>query len=95
MVSLLYFHRTVRCPTCLKVGRYSEEAAKVSNITFQYIDFQKDTSSAKQFGISGPTLIIWDAETHKSKKVEGVFELSRDKQRFIRHVQTVIRDFLN
>ena len=27
-VVVMYFHRTQRCPTCLKMGSYSEEAVK-------------------------------------------------------------------
>ena len=53
-VVAMYFHRTQRCPTCLKMGSYSEEAVKTAfaeqlkdgKVEFHYIDFQDAKNSA-------------------------------------------------
>jgi len=48
-VVAMYFHRTERCPTCQKMGSYSEEAVKTAfadeikegKVAFYYIDFRR------------------------------------------------------
>ena len=64
----MYFHRTQRCPTCLKMGSYSEEAVKTGfadeikkgQVAFHFIDFQdeKNARYTKGYEISGPALIV-------------------------------------
>ena len=77
-IMAIYFHRTQRCPTCLKMGSYSEEAIttkyaeqiKDGKISFYYVDFQdpKNAQLAKAYGINGPALIVAKAA---NKKVAG------------------------
>ena len=41
-VVVMYFHRTQRCPTCLKMGSYSEEAVRAGHgggDYFEVVDF--------------------------------------------------------
>src|SRR5574340_1597974 len=67
-VVVMYFHRTQRCPTCLKMGSYSEEAVKEGfaaqvkerKVEFHYIDFQnkKNEALTKGYKVTGPTLIV-------------------------------------
>src|SRR3989337_151348 len=67
-VVAMYFHRTQRCPTCLKMGSYSEEAVvkgfikqvKDGTVEFRYIDFQdeKNAPLTKGYKVGGPTLIV-------------------------------------
>ena len=64
-VVVMYFHRTQRCPTCLKMGSYSEEAVKTGfaqeikagKVEFHYIDFQDDKNETltKGYNVSGPS----------------------------------------
>ncbi len=77
-VVAMYFHRTQRCPTCLKMGSLSEEAVKTGftpqikkgKVAFYYIDFQnpKNAAYTKGYKITGPTLIV--AKIHGSKVLE-------------------------
>ncbi|MBU4398130.1 MAG: hypothetical protein KKE86_02210, partial [Planctomycetes bacterium] len=67
-VVAMYFHRTKRCPTCLKMGSYSEEAVKNGfarqindgKVAFHYIDFQDEKNAAltKGYKVGGPALIV-------------------------------------
>ena len=53
-ITAIYFHRTKRCPTCLKMGSYSEEAVKTGfaqqlqdgTVGFYYVDFQDPGNAA-------------------------------------------------
>ena len=59
----MYFHRTQRCPTCLKMGSYTEEAIKTAfekqlkegTVEFHYVDFQdqKNAALTKGYKITG------------------------------------------
>lgn len=67
-VVVMYFHRTQRCPTCLRMGSYSEEAVKTGfareikarEVEFHYVDFQDERNAAltKGYKVGGPTLIV-------------------------------------
>ena len=67
-VVAMYFHRTVRCPTCKKIGALAEEAVvkgfekevEDKTVVYLYVDFQdkKNAKYAKAFNIEGPTLVL-------------------------------------
>ena len=99
-VAVMYFHRTQRCPTCLKMGSYSEEAVKsgcVQQITdgkvaFHYVDFQdkKNAALAKGYRISGPALIvakIAEGKVAKYKNLEEIWAKVGKKPAFLKYVQ--------
>ena len=99
----IYFHRTQRCPTCLKMGSYSEEAVitkyaeqiKAGKISFHYVDFQdpKNAQIAKAYGINGPALIVAKAANKKVagyKNLKEIWKKVADKEEFIKYVQNNI-----
>ena len=67
-VVVMYFHRTKRCPTCLKMGTYTEEAVKNGfpeqlkdgTVELHYVDFQdkRNAALAKGYKVTGPALIV-------------------------------------
>jgi hypothetical protein len=67
-VVAMYFHRTVRCPTCKKIGTLAEEAVvkgfekevDANVVEFLYVDFQdrKNAQYVKAYKIEGPTLVL-------------------------------------
>lgn len=67
-VYAMYFHRTVRCPTCKKIGALAEEAVvkgfekevESKTVVYLYVDFQdkKNAQHVKAFKIEGPTLVL-------------------------------------
>lgn len=106
-VVAMYFHRTQRCPTCLKMGSYSEEAVrsgfaqqvKDGKAEFHYIDFQdkKNAELTKAYGISGPALIVAKVEKNKVKEfknLEDIWAKVGDKPAFLKYVQENVTAYL-
>lgn len=103
-VVAMYFHRTQRCPTCQKMGSYSEEAVKTAfaeqikkgQVAFYFIDFQdeKNARYAKAYNISGPALIvakIADNKVASYQNLEEIWDKVGDKGGFLRYVQENVK----
>jgi hypothetical protein len=103
-IVVMYFHRTQRCPTCLKMGGYSEEAVKTGfaqeikagKVEFHYIDFQdkKNEALTKAYEVGGPTLIVAKVVDNKVKDRKNLKEMwskVRDKEAFIEYVQSNVK----
>ena len=99
-VVAIYFHRTERCPTCQKMGGYSEEAVKkgfakevkASTVSFYYIDFQnrKNAAVAKGYKVTGPALIVAKIVAGKVKEykdLEDIWDKVDDKEAFLKYVR--------
>ena len=106
-VLAMYFHRTQRCPTCLKMGSYSEEAikkglakqVKEGSVEFYFVDFQdkKNAALAKGYKISGPALIIAKVEANKVKEckdLKDIWTKVREKPVFIKYVRENVEAYL-
>ena len=105
-VLVMYFHRTQRCPTCLKMGSYSEEAVKTGfadqlkagKVEFHYIDFQdkKNEAITKGYKVSGPTLMVARVAGNKVAEYNNVTEIWTkvgDKKTFIAYVQAGVKGY--
>lgn len=105
-VVVMYFHRTQRCPTCLKMGSYTEEAVKTGfakeikdgTVEFHYVDFQDEKNQAltKGYKVGGPTLIvaqIRDKKVAEYKNLTEIWTKVREKPAFIEYVQTNVKDY--
>ena len=99
-VVVMYFHRTQRCPTCLRMGGYSEEAVvkgfvdpiKDGTVEFHYVDFQDAGNSAltKGYKVGGPTLIVARVVGDKVKEFKNLTEIwtkNGDKPAFLKYVR--------
>ena len=106
-VVVMYFHRTQRCPTCRKMGGYTEEAVeagfakeiKAGKVEFHFIDFQdeKNAELTKGYDVSGPTLIVAKVVGGKvkdHKNLDEMWEKVRDKEAFVEYVQTNVKEYL-
>lgn len=106
-VIVMYFHRTERCPTCLKMGSYSEEAVKSGfakqledgTVGFYYLDYQdkKNARFAKAYGVDSPTLIVGkvaDNKVVKFSKLKDIWTKVREKKAFLRYVQHAVTGYL-
>lgn len=106
-VVAMYFHRTQRCPTCLKMGSYSEEAVnsgfaqqiEQGRVAFYYIDFQdpKNEALTKGYGVTGPALIVARIAGDKVAEYRNLQEIwakVRDKATFVGYVQSNMRECL-
>jgi hypothetical protein len=103
-VIAMYFHRTERCPTCLKMGSYSEEAVKTAfadavkkgQVAFYFIDFQdeKNARYTKAYDIVGPALIVAKIVGNKVasyRNLEEIWSKVDDKPAFLRYVQENVK----
>jgi thiol-disulfide isomerase/thioredoxin len=99
-VVVMYFHRTQRCPTCRRMGSYTQEsvqekyadAMKNGTVEFRYVDFQdkKNDAVTKAYKVAGPTLIVAKIEKNKVKDFKNLKEIwdkNNDKQAFYKYVQ--------
>jgi len=99
-VVVMYFHRTQRCPTCLRMGSYSEEAVvkgfakqiKAGTVEFHYVDFQdaKNAGLTNGYKVGGPTLIVAQVIGNKVKEFKNLTEIwakNRDKDVFLKYVR--------
>ena len=106
-VVAMYFHRTQRCPTCLKMGSYSEEAVKKGlpkqvkegSVEFHYVDFQdkKNAALTKGYKISGPALVVAKVRENKVKEYKNLKDIwtkVREKPAFIKYVRENVEAYL-
>lgn len=105
-VVVMYFHRTQRCPTCLKMGSYTEESVKSGfakeikdgKVEFHYIDFQDPKNSAFTNGykVGGPTLIVARVNGKKVLEYKNLTEIWSkvgNKATFADYVQTNVKQY--
>jgi len=106
-VAVMYFHRTQRCPTCLKMGSYVEEAvengfpnqAADGSVGFYLIDYQAagNAGLAKAYKITGPTLIVAKVTDNKVTGYENLTDIwtkVREKADFLAYVRENIAAYL-
>lgn len=106
-VVVMYFHRTVRCPTCQKMGGYTQEAVqtgfaeemKSGKVELHDVDFQNPANDAlaKGYKVEGPTLVVVRVNGNKAAEVRKLTEIwvkVRDKQAFFDYVQGNVRELL-
>lgn len=103
-VVVMYFHRTVRCPTCKRMGGYTEEAVlkgfpkeiKDGAVEFHFVDFQKEANAAltKGYKVNGPTLIVAKVVGNKVKEYKNLTEMwakNADKDAFLDYVRDNVK----
>ncbi len=106
-VAAVYFHRTVRCPTCQKVGAAIEEALKTrlaaelrdGRVEWLMMDFQdpRNQGYVSAFGVTGPTLILMDVRGDKVvawKPAPRCWSLLSDRDAFFAYVEAEVRSLL-
>ncbi|MGI6417704.1 MAG: nitrophenyl compound nitroreductase subunit ArsF family protein [Thermoguttaceae bacterium] len=102
-----YFHRTVRCPTCLRVGAYIEESlnkrfasqVKDGSVKIVMIDFQdaRNQKYTAAYKITGPKLVLLDVHDGKVtswKPAPKLWSLVGNKDEFFRYVQGEVQGYL-
>jgi len=106
-VVAMYFHRTKRCPTCQKMGSYSEEAVKkqlakevkAGTVEFHYIDFQNQKNAAlkKAYKVTGPALVVAKVEANKVKEFKSLKEIWAkvgEKPKFMAYVVDNVKAYM-
>lgn len=82
-VKVIYFHRTVRCNTCLEIDKIVKEVIQKNYgkevdkklISYQSIDFQQDDNALiRYYNVESPTLLI----VKYKKGKEEIVNLTKD-----------------
>ena len=106
-VVAMYFHRTQRCPTCQKMGSYTEEAIKTGfaeqlkerTVELHFINFEdeKNGDFTKAYKVTGPALIearVADGRVAEFKNLENIWKHVGDKKVFVKYVQDEVKAYL-
>lgn len=107
IIIVYYFHRTYRCPSCLRIEAWSLDAIQESfaqaleqgTIIWKTIDFDKPENShfIREYQVSTQSLIIVEMTGKKQKRYENlekVWEYLPDQQAFYEYVTKEVNKFL-
>jgi hypothetical protein len=102
-----YFHRTLRCPTCLSIEKQSQEAIELSyngelssgTLEWHAVNIEEPGNEhfEKDFALDRQALVLVELEgeeVQRHKKLERVWELVEDPYGFQEYVVTEVALFL-
>jgi len=102
-----YFHGTFRCSTCTAMEKYSREAVEMNfkealakgELEFKEINVEERGNEhfVNDYQLYTKTLIlslVKDGKEIKSKNLDKIWQLARNKEKFIEYVAGEIRDFM-
>ncbi|MBU2501289.1 hypothetical protein KJ682_08185 [bacterium] len=102
-----YFHRTLRCQTCLQIealARYDVTGVMASDVesgrlVWRSVDFEveDDASNRERFGLDGPSLVITLEDGGKVLRwvrLDRVWEFSTDVAAFDEYVLGALEEYL-
>lgn len=106
-VIVYYFHATARCSNCFKIENYSKEAVETGFVNelknkkviwnMLNIDLPENEHFIKDYNLYTKSLVIVSMKDGKQvqwKNLEKVWDHLRDKEAFMKYVQTEIKGFL-
>ncbi len=102
-----YFHGSFRCPTCMNMEKYSMEAIDLNfkdaldsgNLEFKVVNVEDRGNEhfVNDYKLYTKSLIlsmIKDGKEVKSKNLDKIWELARNKQKFIDYVTGEVNAFM-
>lgn len=102
-----YFHTTKRCATCRKIEAYTTEAIatgfpedlREGRLVFQVVNVDEEGNQhfVKDYKLYTKSVIIVDEAPGKQtawKNLARIWELTGDKEKFVRYVQEETRAYL-
>jgi len=102
-----YFHGTFRCPTCAAMEKYSREAIETNfkdkltsgKLEFKVINVEERGNEhfVNDYKLYTKSLIlsmVKDNKEVKSKNLDKIWELARNKQKFIDYITSEINGFM-
>jgi hypothetical protein len=106
VIRVLYFHGTVRCQACLTIEQYTDMTMKyrfqdqinAGKVVWKSIDYEKenDTASVNRYGLENQALIlskVVNGKEQKWKKLERIWELYGDMEKFLDYVEKTVKRF--
>jgi len=107
LVIAYYFHGTRRCPTCHKLEQYSKEALETNfkdelgsgKLEFKVVNVEDQGNEhyANDYQLYTKSLIlslVKDGQEIKWMNLDKIWELVRDKYKFLDYVKSGVIDFL-
>lgn len=108
MVTVYYFHRTMRCPTCRRLEELARQAVEkgfaheldLGIVKWQTINVEQEGYGhfVKDFKLEGPSLVMVKTEDGKRiewQNLEKIWELVRSPDEYIKYVQDGLRGYLH
>ncbi|MDD4956332.1 MAG: nitrophenyl compound nitroreductase subunit ArsF family protein [Candidatus Omnitrophica bacterium] len=105
--TVYYFHGSFRCPTCKAMEQYSKEAVETNfkdalasgEVEFKSVNVEKRGNEhfVEDYKLYTKTLILSmtkDGKEVKSKDLDKIWELARNKQKFIDYVTSEVKAFM-
>lgn len=106
-VTLFYFHRTLRCPTCMKLEELAKKAIdtgfknemRLGTLKWKAVNVEDKGNEhfIKDYKLEGPSLVLVKSKHDKQlewQNMEKVWELVGSPDDYAKYVQTHIRDYL-
>jgi hypothetical protein len=106
-VAAYYFHGSVRCATCANMEKYSKEAIEANfqddlasgRLEFKAINVEERNNEhfVDDYKLYTKSLIlsrIKDGKEVESKNLDKIWELVRNKQKFMDYVSGEIKEFM-
>jgi len=106
-IIVYYFHRTVRCPTCIKLEKYSAEAVragfadriKKGRLEWRIVNIE-DTGNEhfeNDYKLYSQSLVLVELQNGKQKRwknLEKIWEFVGTKEVYFHYVQDEVKNFL-
>ncbi len=97
-----YFHRTVRCPTCLSIERQSQEAVELlysGRVGFRAVNIEEPGNEhyEKDFALESQSLVLVEMTTERVirwKLLSRTWDLINDPLEFQKYVVSEVAEFL-
>jgi hypothetical protein len=106
-VTVINFHGTMRCRTCLRIGELAKKtldedyavAVKAGKVHWETVDYQESANAhfVTDYELRSPTILItrWkDGKEVKWNRLDGVWDLLEDEPTFRAYVAEVVRQLL-
>jgi hypothetical protein len=100
---VVYFHRTVRCPSCVTIENWAKsavapdvEAGRVAWQVFN-LDEPANTQFEDRYGLMAQSVVVREIKGGKEtrwKNLEKVWDLLEDEAVFKKYVQDEVRAFM-
>ena len=100
---VVYFHRTVRCPSCLTLEAWAKSAAAADvasgRVTWQVLNLDEPGNAQfeDRYGLTAQSVVVrkmQGGQETRWKNLDKVWDLLEDEAVFTKYVQDEVRAFL-
>lgn len=108
VLTVYYFHRTLRCPSCIAIEAMAKEAVEEGfpvevgsgRIVWKAVNVDEpaDAHYDEDYGLSTQSVVLSDTRGGvevRWKNLEAVWDLLDDREKFLEYVRLEVREFLS